>query len=1022
MEHFSIMASVKITRPRLIFLAVVIALTLGVGFYFQEVVVPVKIKRLAIQQAEEILHTKVTIGTIRFHWLKGFTVSDVKIFEKPSGEQPIFIIPELSFGLIYKPLGRPKIILPYVNVNYPTAFLSCADGRWNFADFLPASVPSAPPVPAKGIRPSPGSAALTMDTILIKKVNLTGGRVRLSHRCGAQPLFETFEHTKASFNIVLSTPPKIQYHLTTEIFSSRGELSVQGSFVPSLFEGRAEVAAKNIPLATYAGLFPFPQLSLYRWEQGLLDSAQLTAEFNSRSTKTQGNLAFKDLVFSAAGGKGASIPSLNFDGTFERNEKNKITYEGNIQAKETNLTLSPTQKFQGNIGFQEVKLEIPDQDNISVSGLLSAQNAVLQLDEDRRYAADLTAQDFHLFVQNKKNVHLQTDLKLSKASAVFSPQNKFTGDASSQQLSFMWKDNLLTLRGNFSLSEARYFLSPLISLAGSCEGSLDFHYDPAETIPVNFHHTFVLDSASLDGIPFGQGKNVRGTLEWEPGEVSSERLTMDFLDAKVSLKGRVKNFSQPFLKLDVSADHLNLAQLKEYVPFLNKDRSRWDISGGATFDGHYQGLVAQPLESQFSLDAEITDAAVRGDRWGPIIAINGKILAQERAIELKNLSAQALGENLHLNAALKFSPGPVVEAALRSERMDLKTKVNILRQDLEIVELLGNFFNSTVNIKGDYIFRGPDAPALKLNGNLAVDLKTLKEFYPQFVGPLPPGLTWLDLDGLMSTSMDFLAKEPDWKKWQYTLFGQSPQIHDHGLTLNNAVLQMTQRREKIYPFNLTGTLYGGPLSVVGALKLNANTFPFDAGVKLEKCDVRQLAAVWTELNKKIAGELALTALLEGSSVDLKRLNGKGNFTIKEGYLKEVKALSGLMSVLNGILNLKDSAITDAQANFQIRNQRVLTQHLILHGPGLALIGQGWVDFHQNVYFVVSPEVSLVPSSINPTAGVWEITLFGKLNDLKSKHRIIVPKVLKKTLQKTTETLGTVGGEVIKGIQNTLKNF
>jgi uncharacterized protein YhdP len=95
--------------------------------------------------------------------------------------------------------------------------------------------------------------------------------------------------------------------------------------------------------------------------------------------------------------------------------------------------------------------------------------------------------------------------------------------------------------------------------------------------------------------------------------------------------------------------------------------------------------------------------------------------------------------------------------------------------------------------------------------------------------------------------------------------------------------------------------------------------------------------------------------------------------------------------------------------FDIGDGKIATNNLTLKSPAVTLLGEGWVDFDQNVDLNITPRLEAmsggsgavgVLEAINPTAGLLNIHITGTVTKPTFDHNVSAPTMIKKTLQNT----------------------
>jgi hypothetical protein len=379
-------------------------------------------------------------------------------------------------------------------------------------------------------------------------------------------------------------------------------------------------------------------------------------------------------------------------------------------------------------------------------------------------------------------------------------------------------------------------------------------------------------------------------------------------------------------------------------------------------------------------------------------------------IAWKDLTAECLGRTWSSNGSVK-DPVTAPQAAVLLKTADMNAELNAVKKNdrIEIISLSGMYLDIPYAVSGNILLLPAQAPSMDVSGEFKLTLATLAKL-------LPPAqakqIEPLKLDGILAVKADVKGTPQNWQDLVATVSVQTSSLKIMGYQITDLAVNAHQANGRIDPLTVSGKVYGGDLGVTATAALKDKGFPFIAAVKLEGTSLELLKKDTPMKQQRLSGNIFAAADLKGTLTDIRGMEGKASFKITNGYLWGVEILSNLLSILSSSFKGGDMIITDADADFRIAGAKVMTDNLMLRSASVTLIGEGWVDFDQNIDMNITPRIepkttegTLNPlAEINPTAGIINIHVSNTLTAPKFKQNISAPQVLKKTLQNTVTSI------------------
>lgn len=1009
-----------------IFLAFVMLGTIAY-LYFTNIFLPVKLRQIILTKAQETLHRKVSFSEIDFKPIKGFTIHDVKIYEKDNPDDLFLKVDDINFNIILTAFWKNKtVIIPTLRIHGPFISLIRQDqGTWNFSDLIPS--------PQK---PGPTAKKDTFN-LFARKIVLTDGEVNFHDRTKSEEFFETLKNINAG--AVLSLNKSVNFDLKAAIPERQSQISLNGNFDINTKKINTHASLGHFYLARYLNLFyKNPKISL---TDELIVSSDANITFLDKNFKLQGSLNLESLDITLEDQTKIN-GNIKLDQADINWQNNQLQAKGNISAPNFHATTQANQEIQGAITLQLNTLNLsedtlsaqgrltidkaqikPSADS-SIQGNLNLTNAVfnkrgadiqlqgganldgafIKIGNDKSLAGDISAQKINLTYKNA-GLDLQADIAIDNTQLTLGADRRVTGDIKTDNFSVSLQDNVLKLQSLLKIDDAKIQIDPKIQFLGSPSLKISYAQNLQDPSSANYTGTINLEKSTLQRIPFvNTVSDINGKISFKPDFLQTQQLNFRTLDTGFQVSGSLNNFADPSIDIQATSSEIDLEKAIGLFPEQAK-KLNLTATGRSTFKGSFKGNLKKPLEADMSVTAQLIEATLSGEKFpGPVSNISGDLSVARDLLSWKNLQGTFQGAQYKINGQLKNFSLPLVDTIVESDKFSLTTQIKVLNNAFQILSLNGKYQGILFDIKGDVKLVENEEPNLDLRLKLDFDLKDLAMAAP----PLKDTFEKFNLQGTISAEGLFRGKAHDWRNWQLSVKAQSPKIIFMNHPLEDVVLQMTQRDRHIDQCDLSAKVYEGLLTLTSYIDLLKDDLPGNVVLKLDAVNLERLREA-QKIKSEISGKLTLGADLTGPFKNPDQLKGGGNLTLTEGKLWELNLVKGIFGALTVIPEFKDISFTDAQANFAIQNQRISTDNAVVKGNVASLIGKGWIDFKGNINMDVTPTFSEITILQSESLKKGLTSLLGKAVMITVTGTLEKPqyKVQTSPLKLITNILGTI---------------
>lgn len=1056
---------IGVTRRVLFVAASLIMIGIVAYFYVHKILLPIKIKQFVEHKSHEYFNRPITVGKIKYQLVKGFTISDIKIYRKDDRNKLFVEIKKASFNVLIAPAFKySKIIIPTLKISNPFLYLAREEKNlWNISDL-------------KSLKKE--TRGDTAYPVILKNFILENGEVNFIDKTKDQLVIESIK--RINLDAAISIKKSIKWNFRADIPQRKAKIVANGDYLIDSKTFNAHLQAQNIPLAEYINLFT-PQTKI-DIKEGLIPSADLTITHNKQGIKLSGALELKqiniitkdknsfngDLSVTTAeaihtnnqwlfkghlsspaveiksagqyeyqGLLDATIDSLVYQNknftvkgqlvsnnshlTFQDNKaihgdltvsdinltKTKDTFklDASYILNNANIKIADTFSLTGNINLNQTSL-IKKNDDLDINGQVTIGHAHIVIDPNTAVKGELSTTATRLNYSDKK-FELKTDLLLKEADIKFGENHRLSGEILAEKIDLAVQNKSVNLESKLQVIEADVTLTSETRFLGNPQLHMNYRYEPDADSLHQYAGTLELSDASLSGIPaVNKIQHIKGKLLIKNDHVLTQLLSLKIQDSDIRLSGFLTDFDHPKVEITTESDNIELSILSQLFAETLK-HYQIDISGKARLTTHYKGSIAKPSKADIQVEADVADSHIIFKKFSKeATGISGKIKYTANNVTWENLKGIFESQTYTLNGKLENFSRPVVKTQISSENIELATDVKILRNAYHITALKGSYYNSSINISGILNLTKDDNPLFNINGVLGLDLQDL----PRFIPSIKDRINTFTPIGRLSIEGIFKGPDKDWRNWTLALKAQSPQIVIKNYPLQNVVIQYQQRDRYINQFDINASLYDGQVT----LKTSADLSPKDLTIKtsflVKQLDLTQLRKDQNFKAKDFAGKLSLAVNMEGPASQLGQMTGTGEFQITEGYLWHL------------IPQYYDTIFTDAKGSFTIQDSRLLTEDTQLMSKFINFNSQGWIDFDGNLMMDIVPVPANVPVIEFGSTKIDASILLKQVVRIKCEGKIKKPNCApeisaRKVIKSTSDVIKGIGSILVDIINN-----
>lgn len=455
---------------------------------------------------------------------------------------------------------------------------------------------------------------------------------------------------------------------------------------------------------------------------------------------------------------------------------------------------------------------------------------------------------------------------------------------------------------------------------------------------LGYKATLTLSNGNFSGLDYFQAvENIKGKIYLEENKLWSDDLRAQVLDSPVSVRAKLEDFSNPYLKLNLSCGQINLGKATTALPNLPKDLI---ISGNSTLELIAEGSLKKP-PLEIKAVSEITSAKIQTPLLKePLNDIKGKLSFSAKQLNWENLSFSYKQVPYNSSGNITDFPHPQIDFNLASKELSLTTSLNIKDNLIKIKDCSGKYLSSNFDLKGTIDTQNSASPLLNIN--LESDF-AIKDALGLLSVNISEGLRKIKLDGNCNAAGFLKGNAKDIKDWNASFKLFFPSLSVYEFKLDNLSCSAQQKDGFLTIDNLTAKPYGGNLDAQFSFNLSSQVPSYNSKIILSDIDLKKIKMDTKLKEKDISGILDMKLNLQGTTAGLETLEGQGTISVKDGKLWELNLFQGLGEFL--FMPIYDKIVfNNADANFLVKDKTIVIANSFLGSEKLELNCAGSLKF------------------------------------------------------------------------------
>jgi len=517
------------------------------------------------------------------------------------------------------------------------------------------------------------------------------------------------------------------------------------------------------------------------------------------------------------------------------------------------------------------------------------------------------------------------------------------GAIESSKLNLNFKKNIIDLDGVLSLRKIElkkddYILSADIDIYPQIKYTID-------TKEFFYKANLKILGANLEGIKYLKKINqIKGDIALTKDYVFTDNLNLETLGIPFIMRGSLKNFFNPYIKINFSSSQCDLEKL---FPIFSLP-TELKLTGLAKVNIDIEGeLKNPPLNQKISFDLEnaLFQSPVLKE---PLKNISGRINLNPEGLDWQNLSFNYRNIIYQSSGTLSDFKEPKISFNLNSSDLNLKSDLKIKDKIAKISTLNGKYLNSLFDIKGEINFQQLHEPIFDLNTKINLNLVDTFGFLPEKIAQ---NLRKAKLNGILNLVGSLNGKGNNFKDWQMSFLVNADLISLYELKLRNFSFNLQEKDGLLNINRLNSSFYEGIINIEFLSDLKPEIPTYLIKFNLENIDLAKLKLDTAFKDKDISGILNIQANLEGNFKELSSLKGLGNLSIKEGKLWELNLFRGLAELFL-LPDYERIIFNQAVGDFIVENNYLATDNIRLESPQLILDWTGKLGFDGSLDFTI----------------------------------------------------------------------
>lgn len=509
----------------------------------------------------------------------------------------------------------------------------------------------------------------------------------------------------------------------------------------------------------------------------------------------------------------------------------------------------------------------------------------------------------------------------------------------------------------------------------------------------------VFTNSSISGLDLtGPVKGIDAVINFENDKLISNNIAVNIWDLPIKVKFELNDFKSPRLSAALSSD-FDLAKAQSLI----KDKFNFALPGSLNgkaaliLDVTTNKINPQVFDLAGQLD--VVNAVLKLDKVNdPINEINGRFEFASDQVNVKETSFKFQGITYKLSGLINNFKSPVASLGLLSDNLVIQSNFNVNKNQINIFNLSGRYFNSDFNASGNFDISNSKAD---ISGTSLINLEDLAKILPKSKEELDKIMP----RGNLQAKFNFSGAVQDIKSSLIDAQISSPLVSLYGLKGENINCYYKQQEGIMEVPLLNFSFYGGSVDASAKISLNSENLPYSFNLAMQGVKVEELKLDTGAKDKDIAGIIQAEIKATGMGNDLSKLAGAGNFAITKGRLWELNIFKGLGKILFSN-NFAQIVFHEGSCSFIIQDSYILTKDLMLKSNAANLSGTVKLGFNGSIDALLNIDIleniGLLNSVVNEAASavigrvgkIATINITGTLSDPKYKLRPVVENIIK----------------------------
>ena len=531
------------------------------------------------------------------------------------------------------------------------------------------------------------------------------------------------------------------------------------------------------------------------------------------------------------------------------------------------------------------------------------------------------------------------------------------------------------------------------------EGPVDVLYQiKGKMNAPSFSGSVAAKDVSVKGLPsLGAVEHLRGSITLTENSLKTDGLTGQHEGFPFELKGSLSDFQNPLLDLELRLTQ-SLKSLEKSPLFQTLSQNfRPSLSGWGQWDLRIQGPLQSLSQKEISGSCHLQNASLKVAAFSsPVEKMDGEVSFAGEELHAKGITGMYAGNPFRFDGSIQKSQTPNVAFSLTTKTFQLSSRFTVQGKDLRPFALDRRTAKSRLSAEGEIL--SYEKPVVRLKGQWEGPIEELETL--KILGEKSP---LSDIHGILATQ--FALSGPKEHPDAVAVSGEfsSPLLTYKSFKFKGAESHYAYQDKTLTLSQFSGHLWGGHL-LSDASVLFSGDKRYTLKVELREAKLAEVIQSVAP-DQRLRGLLSITLQGGGRFDETASFSGEGWFKVEQGDLFEIPILGGMNPVLRPVIATVypqlDEKITfqEAYAHYEVRDEAVHTENLILKGDRATLYGEGSVGFDRSVNFRIGvqftdPQILERPTKLSQLKNIFisdtgmlsgEVRVSGTLSEPKYRY-------------------------------------